>query len=173
MLVILDHVLERCRRSVGIEGAVAVRNSHIEDSSWTNHTQVVGKRSKWIFGVLDEVIGDDEVHRRVGLSAELLTVIDDVDLDELLDRQLWIVAAQAIDVHAIDIAHQRTRRNPQRTVQGAHLQAAATQVLTRQSPPPNLEPEEPGRGSPSAHKSGRARVAPLQKAHRSIFSDGL
>ena len=44
---------------------------------------MVGDGPDRVLGVLDEVVGDDEVCRRVGLGAERLAVVDDVDIDEL------------------------------------------------------------------------------------------
>lgn len=91
--MVTNNVLQGRGRAIYIEGAATVGNRKIVNSPGTEHAQMVGESSKWVLGVLDEVIGDDEVHRRVRLTQEGLTVVDDVHLDEGLGSKLRVVAA--------------------------------------------------------------------------------
>ena len=60
-----------------------------------------------VLGVLDEMIGDDEVHRGVRLTREGLAVVDDVHLDEGLGGKLGVVTTQPLAIHPVDVAHGR------------------------------------------------------------------
>ena len=73
--------------------------------------------------MLDKMIRNDEVLRRIGDRREFLPIIDDIDVDQWFVRQLWVVEPQVVNIHPINVNHLAPWRNAQRIVQGPDFES--------------------------------------------------
>ena len=84
--------------------------------------------------MLDEVVGDDEILRAVADARERFAVIENVDVDERLSRELRIFPAQIGDAHPVDVPDARRGRHFERIVQRPDLETVTAQVGARDRP---------------------------------------
>lgn len=118
-------VTKVCRRAIAVECESFVGNDKENDPARTQHSQPGVDGADWILTMLEEMACDDEI-LRTGLNfEELLAVVDDIDVRELVRRDLWIVVTQLGGGEAIDVRHGDGGSDRKRRVQCADLQPAA------------------------------------------------
>ena len=84
--------------------------------------------------MLDHVAGDDEVERFACDLAEGVAITDDVWLNDLFCRHVWISTCELLTSALIRVRHARSRRNRERIMQRADLKACSTYQFEPRSP---------------------------------------
>ena len=82
------------------------------------------------------MVGDHEVLGAVTDRGQTLAVVQHVDIDERCARQLRVVSSQLVDRQMVDVPHVHRARDVQRVVEGADLDAVASEVATCDLAPP-------------------------------------
>ena len=78
--MVIYQMLKRCWNSILIESAGLIRYCDIQIPAWSNYPAKVLQSRYRILGMLEEVVGDNEILRLRRQCEELLSVIDDIDL---------------------------------------------------------------------------------------------
>ena len=88
---------------VAVERLARIGVGEEQDPAGPQHAGVLRQRADRVLGVLQEVVGDDEVDRRVGDGGQPLAVVDDVDVHEVVALELGVLADELVFVHAVDV----------------------------------------------------------------------
>ena len=168
--MIAKDVLRRRHRSAGIERVPLVRYGEVEHSPWAEYPDHVPEGPKRVLAVLKEMVCDHEVLGAVADRGQALAVVQDVYLDERCTRQLGVVPSKLVDRQMVDVTHVRRARDVQRVVEGADLDALASEVATR-----DLAPSPAWRIDGSAQPADEARDAdhPEENRRSSAAGTGL
>src|ERR1700754_2681667 len=128
LLVVGDHVLDRRQRPPVVEGEALVGDGVEEDAAGTEFPQVGLDRPDRVLGVLEEVVGDDEVLALGGDRGQRLAVVDHVDVGQVPIDEFRGFASQVGRGQTVDIAGVRVGGQRHRLVQRSDLDPLAEQV---------------------------------------------
>ena len=178
LAVVAQEVLDRRARAVRVEGRAAVGQREEQHAAGAQHADEVLQRGDRVLEVLEHVVGDHEVQRRVGERRERRGVVDDVRLGDRLgvaagrlDRRAVLVD-ELLPRDAVDVAHAGGRRDAQRPRRGADLDAVAAQVAAGEVLAVQAALDRPEAEHPVAHTAagtgGRDVLQP--GPHRSTTS---
>lgn len=125
--VILEQVLQRRQRPLLVEGHARLWERAEEDSAFTQHAVNLHQCPAGILDVLEHMTRDDEVEAAVRDGGEILGGSNVVDIHEVQTGELRILGPELFRRHAVDVLRVRPRRERQRLVQRAELDALALQ----------------------------------------------
>ena len=141
LAVVAQQVLDSGALAARVERVAGVREGQEEDAARTQHAQEVVERGDRVLHVLEHVVCDHEVERRVLELREPLAVVDHVGRHEwpAVDVELpGVELAQLVRAGMIHVADAGLRRNAQRHVERADLDPVAAQVAEGQIVPGRL-----------------------------------
>ena len=126
--VVADHVVERRHLTPEVEGVALVGHRVEEDAARLQLGEVHADRPDRVAGVLEEVVGDDEV---LGVGRDRLqpfAVVDHVDRRQVHALQLRVGSAQLRGRQPVHVARRRPARDGEAAVERADLETVAAQV---------------------------------------------
>ena len=135
LLVVGDHVLDRGDLAAEVEGEALVRDRVEEDAAGLQFREMGLDRADRILGVLEEVVGDDEILALGADRGQLLAVVDDVDLGQAVLGELRVLAPQVRRRHPVQVVDVCLRGGGERLVEGADLDPLTAQVAVGEGRP--------------------------------------
>jgi hypothetical protein len=85
-----------------------------------------------ILAMLEEVVRNDEVLRRIVELLERLTIGDDAHRNQIEIFHLGVLGAKVVRAHAVHILHPRRRWDPEWMIECTDLYVVTSDVLRRQ-----------------------------------------
>jgi hypothetical protein len=128
VLLVGDEMRERGQRPRLVEAATHVRHRVVQPAARLDLAQVSPQRAKRVLAVLEHMVRDQKVDRRVADFRELLAIVDHRDRNEGPRVELRILVRQLRDGAVIDVTGGRVLRQRRRRIERADLDATPAQV---------------------------------------------